>query len=207
MYVPEAFKVLDEAEIESFIERYDFATIVSAPATGLIATHVPVVIRRGAAGLIVAGHVARGNSHWRAMNGSSECLALFQGPHAYVSPTWYVNAPAVPTWNYAVVHAYGTLRAREDRLFVEGVLGDLVHRHENQRAAPWRFEDQPSDFREKMLAAIVGFEMTVARIEGKFKLGQNRGREDRAGTIDGLEREASSDGVALAAFMRAHQGD
>jgi transcriptional regulator len=206
MYVPEAFRVVDEDEIQAFIQRYNFATIVSSPSTGLVATHVPVVVRREATGLVVVGHVARANSHWQVMDGSAECLAIFHGPHGYVSPTWYANSPAVPTWNYAVVHAYGKLRVREDRPFVETVVGDLVHRYEGQRAEPWRIEDQPLDFRDRMLASIVGFEMPVLKIEAKFKLGQNRRLEDRAGTIAGLEREESSEGISLAEFMRANQG-
>jgi transcriptional regulator len=205
MYVPEAFKVVDEHEIQAFIQRYAFATMVSSPTTGLIVTHVPVVVRHATTGLVVVGHVARANPHWRVMDGSVECLAMFHGPHAYVSPRWYANSPAVPTWNYAVVHAYGKPRFREDGPFIETVLGELVHRYESHRAVPWRIEDQPSDFRDQMLARIVGFEMPVLKIQAKFKVGQNRRLEDRIGTIAGLEREESSEGIALAEFMRAHQ--
>jgi transcriptional regulator len=206
MYVPEAFKVVDEGVIQTFIQRYDFATIVSAASTGLLATHLPVVVRHEATGLVVVGHVARANSHWRVMDGSVESLAIFHGPHSYVSPTWYAHSPAVPTWNYAVIHAYGKPRFREDRPFIEAVVGDLVHRYEGERAEPWRIEDQPPDFLDRMLANIVGFEMPVLKIEAKFKLGQNRRLEDRAGTIAGLEREESSEGIALAELMRSHQG-
>jgi transcriptional regulator len=140
------------------------------------------------------------------MDGSVESLAIFHGPHSYVSPTWYAHSPAVPTWNYAVIHAYGKPRFREDRPFIEAVVGDLVHRYEGERAEPWRIEDQPTDFLDRMLANIVGFEMPVLKIEAKFKLGQNRRLEDRAGTIAGLEREGSSEGIALAELMRSHQG-
>jgi transcriptional regulator len=206
MYVPEAFKVVDEGEIQAFIQRYAFATIVSSPTTGLVVTHVPVVVRHETTGLVVVGHVARANPHWRVMDGSVECLAMFHGPHSYVSPTWYANSPAVPTWNYAVVHAYGKPRFREEGPFIETLLGELVDRYESHRAEPWRIEDQPSDFRDQMLARIVGFEMPVLRIEAKFKVGQNRRLEDRAGTIAGLEREKSFEGIALAEFMRAHRG-
>ena len=205
MYVPEPFKVLDEGEIRAFMEKYALATVVSAPAQGLIATHVPVVVRSDGSGLVIVGHVARANSHWRIMNGSEESLVIFQGPHAYVSPTWYANAPAVPTWNYAVVHAYGKPTFRDDREFLETVLRNLVHKYESGRAAPWRIEDQPADFHERMLANIVGFEMPVLKIEANFKLGQNRRLEDRVGTVEGLETDASTDGLALAAFMRARQ--
>jgi len=205
MYVPEPFKVLDEGEIRAFMEAYDFATIVSSPPQGLIATHVPVVVRRDESGVAIVGHVARANSHWQIMNGSEESLVIFQGPHSYVSPTWYANAPAVPTWNYAVVHAYGKPRFRDDREFLEIVLRSLVHKHESGRTAPWRIEDQPADFYERMLANIVGFEMPVLKIEAKFKLGQNRRLEDRRGTVEGLERGVSAEERALAAFMRSRQ--
>jgi transcriptional regulator len=204
MYLPDAFKVVDDVEIHAFIQRYDFATMVSAAPTGPIASHVPVVVRGEATGLVIVGHLARANAHWRVMDGSVECLAIFHGPHSYVSPTWYASSPAVPTWNYAVVHAHGKPRFRDDRPFIETVVGDLVHRYEGSRARPWRIDDQPSDFRDRMLAGIVGFEMPVLEIEAKFKLGQNRRVEDRAGTIAGLEREQSADGLALAHFMRAH---
>lgn len=139
------------------------------------------------------------------MDGAVECLAIFHGPHSYVSPTWYVNSPAVPTWNYAVVHAYGKLRFREDRPFIETLLGDMVRRYESKRTEPWRIEDQPSEFRDRMLAGIVGFEMPALKIEAKFKIGQNRRPEDRRATIAGLEREQSDEGIALAEFMRARQ--
>ena len=206
MYVPEQFKVRDDGEIQAFMEKYDFATVVSSPPTGLLATHVPVVIRRDERGLVIVGHFARANPHWKIMNGAAESLAIFHGPQSYVSPTWYANAPAVPTWNYAVVHAYGKPTFRDDRDFLEVVLRNLVDKYEKGRTAPWRIEDQPSDFHESMLARIVGFEMPVLKIEAKFKLGQNRRVEDRAGTIEGLEREVSADGLALAAFMRSRIG-
>jgi transcriptional regulator len=205
MYMPEPFKVLDEGEIRSFMDEYDFATLVSAPPQGLIATHLPVVVGRDESGLVIAGHVARANPHWEIMNGSEESFVIFQGPHAYVSPTWYKNAPAVPTWNYAVIHAYGKPTFRDDREFVETVLRELVQKHESGRTAPWRIEDQPADFHERMLAHIVGFEMPVLKIEAKFKLGQNRRLEDRIGTVEGLERDVSAGGLALAAFMRSRQ--
>jgi len=187
------------------MEAYDFATIVRSPPQGLIATHVPVVVRRDESGVAIVGHVARANSHWQIMNGSEESLVIFQGPHSYVSPTWYANAPAVPTWNYAVVHAHGKPTFRDDREFLEIVLRSLVHKHESGRTAPWRIEDQPADFYERMLANIVGFEMPVLKIEAKFKLGQNRRLEDRRGTVEGLERGVSAEERALAAFMRSRQ--
>ena len=133
MYVPDSFNVTDQDEIEAFLKRYDFATLVSGVGGGLTATHLPVVVRREASGLIVAGHVARANPHWKTLDGATEALLIFQGPYAYVSPTWYANGPAVPTWNYTVMHAYGRPQAVEDATFLEDVLETLVRRYEAHR--------------------------------------------------------------------------
>jgi transcriptional regulator len=206
MYLPESFKIDDETKIEAFLKRYALATIVSSPASGIVATAVPVVVRRTPNGLVLVGHVARANSHWELMTGSCESLAIFHGPHGYVSPTWYTSGPAVPTWNYAVVHAYGKPRATHDMTFTRDLLRELVHHYEQGDNA-WRVEDLPPHFSEGLLSAIVAFEMPVDRFEAKFKLGQNRSAEDRAGTIAGLERGPSLEAAALAAFMRSHTVD
>jgi transcriptional regulator len=202
MYVPGSFNVDDPAQIEAFLGAHDFATVVSPTASGLVATHVPMVVRHGPRGLVLAGHVARANGHWESMNGASDDLAIFLGPHAYVSPRWYASAPAVPTWHYAAVHVYGKARAVHDADFTRALLVELVRRHEP--GSDWRLEDLPPDFTARMLPAIVAFELPVERVEAKFKLGQNREAADRAGTVAGLEREGSPESLALAAFMRAH---
>jgi len=201
MYLPNPFKVEDPATIEAFIDRYGFATIVSSTPTGLLATHVPVAVKRDAAGLTVVGHVARANPHWESMDGTRESLVIFHGPHGYVSPSWYTSSPAVPTWNYAVVHAYGRPRATHDPAFVERELRELLRRHER---SSWQLDDLPREFTTQQLARIVGFEMTVTRLEAKFKLGQNRTADDRARTIDQLEQQDSSETKQLAALMREH---
>lgn len=205
MYVPESFKIDDQAQIEAFLDRYDFATIVSSPSSGMLATHVPVVVRRAPTGMVLVGHVARANPHWELMNGVDESLAIFLGPHAYVSPTWYARGPAVPTWNYATVHAYGRPRAIHDVTFTKDLLRELVLRYEKGPNA-WSVDDLPPHFSDGLVSGIVAFEMPVDRLEAKFKLGQNRSAEDRAGTITGLDHEPSPDAAALAAFMRSHAG-
>ena len=204
MYTPESFKIVDETEIDAFLQKHDFATVVSSTAGGLLATHVPVVVRREGHRVVIAGHVARANSHWEAMTGLVDAIVIFQGPHHYVSPTWYAESPAVPTWNYAAVHAHGRPKARQDREFVEDILAELVARYESNRAAPWRIEDLPAAYHDRLVSAIVGFEMQAVKVEAKFKLGQNRSFEDRAGTIAGLEREGSAEATMLAGFMRSH---
>jgi len=160
------------------------------------------MLRRSAGKAVLVGHVARANSHWRQFDGSAETLAIFHGPHAYVSPSWYATGPAVPTWNYSAVHVYGKPLAREDGDFTASVLRDLVARHEGTRAEPWRMEDLAADFYEKLAGAIVAFEMPIDRIEGKFKLGQNRSQDDRLGMLKGLDAEGSPDADALAEFIR-----
>jgi transcriptional regulator len=207
MYIPEPFKVVDEREIEAFIQRYDFATIVSATPDGLMATHVPVSVDRDDSGLVIRGHLARGNPHWKSMDGAVDALMIFHGPHGYVSPSWYASSPAVPTWNYAVVHAHGRPRIVEDHSFTEDVLNGLLRRYEEGRPNAWRFDVLPEDFRRRQLSAIVGFEMPVVRLEAKFKLGQNRAASDRAGAMNGLEQEHTAEASALAAFMRTHVKD
>jgi transcriptional regulator len=204
MYLPKAFKVVDETEIDAFMQRHDFATVVSVAGGAPFATHIPVTVTRVASTLTIAGHVARVNSHWRSMDGTSEALVIFHGPHAYISPTWYATSPAVPTWNYAVVHAYGRPRANEDPVFIERQLRELAHRYEEGRTPAWRIDDLPADYRARQLGAIVGFEMPVERLEAKFKLGQNRAAADRQGAIAGLERQRDDETRRMAAFMRAH---
>ena len=207
MYIPTPYLVEDQEVIVAFMRQFDFAAIVSySSATGLVASHVPVLIREVGSELHIVGHVARGNSHWRLMQAQSESMVIFQGPHGYVSPTWYAESLAVPTWNYAVVHAYGTARVREDAAFIAEVVQDLTRRYEQHREHGWSAEAVPEESYTKLLNAIVGFEIPISRCEAKFKLGQNRSVDDRAGAIAGLERESSSSAHELARFMRLYGG-
>jgi transcriptional regulator len=204
MYIPASFKVVDDGDIAAFLERYDFPTIVSATRDGLFATHTPVTLRRGQEGLVIEGHVARANVHWKSMDGVVDAIAIFHGPHAYVSPTWFASSPAVPTWNYAVVHAYGKPQAREDRAFIEDGLRALLRRYESGRPNGLQMEDLAPDYRNRLMEGVVGFQMPVVKLEAKFKLGQNRSAIDRARTIEALEHESSAESSALASFMRSY---
>jgi len=205
-YIPQHFRVSDEHTLREFMRTYDFATVVSSSPDGLVTSHVPVLVRPAGATLAIAGHMARANPHWQLMDGATPALVVFHGPHGYVSPTWYETAPAVPTWNYGVVHAHGVPRANEDDAFVRGVLEELVRRYEGDRPDSWRPGGLPTDFYNRMLRAIVGFEMAATRLEGKFKLGQNRSVEDRRRTIAGLENAGSREAAWLAEFMRRRAG-
>ena len=205
-YIPQHFRVSDEQTLQEFMRTYDFATVVSRSPDGLVTSHVPVLVRASGPTLVIVGHMARANHHWRLMDGATPALAVFHGPHGYVSPTWYETAPAVPTWNYGVVHAHGLPTANEDETFVRGVLEELVRRYEGDRPNGWRPETLPTDFYDRMLRAIVAFEMPVTKLDGKFKLGQNRSVEDRLRTIAALENEGSQEAAWLAEFMRRRAG-
>jgi transcriptional regulator len=164
-------------------------------------SHIPFLPERAADGrLRLLGHVARANAHWQELESAREVLAIFEGPHAYVSPGWYANHPSVPTWNYAVVHARGTARLLPPA-DLPSLLDRLSRTYEDGRPAPWRMESLPSGFTPKLLEAIVGFEIAVEELVGKFKLSQNRRREDVEGVAAALEAEGEE---ALAELMRAH---
>ncbi|MEO7743640.1 MAG: FMN-binding negative transcriptional regulator [Usitatibacter sp.] len=199
LYVPPHFRIEDPDLLFDFVQRHAFATMVSNGTNGMQVSHIPFVAERDAAGkLRLLGHVARANSHWQALEGAGEVLAIFQGPHGYVSPGWYQQLPAVPTWNYAVVHARGRASLMEEAELQE-LLMRLSAIYEDGRPRPWKMSEQPADFVSNLLKAIVGFAVDVERIEGKFKLSQNRPQEIPR-VIGALEREEP----ALAAFMRAH---
>jgi transcriptional regulator len=198
MYVPASFRVDDRDVLLDFIDRYAFATLVTVEGGVPTANHLPLLLDRERD--VLLGHVARANPQWRACDGVTEALAVFQGPHAYVSPSWYTVAPAVPTWNYAAVHVTGAPRAFDDEDRLADLLARLVAKYESPRAAPWTY-DPPEDYHRMQLRAIVEVELPLTRIEGKFKLGQNRGRDDRLGTVAGLDA-GDDEARALAAFTR-----
>ncbi|MFM8286138.1 MAG: FMN-binding negative transcriptional regulator [Planctomycetaceae bacterium] len=195
MYIPSAFRVADRDTLYDFIEQHGFATLVTAPEGFPMASHVPLWLDRERD--VVAGHLARANPQADQLT-SGESLAIFQGPHAYISPAWYATAPAVPTWNYTAVHVTGIARRLSSERTAE-LVDHLVSKYEASRSNPWPNE-LPEEYRERMLAGIVGFELPLQRIEGKFKLSQNRSSADQAGVAQGLAREGGA-GAALAEFL------
>jgi len=199
LYIPPHFRADDPDELLAFIRHYGFATLVTSGAEGLAASHVPLLAERDSGGRIrLRGHLARANTQWKALEGAAGLLAIFQGPHGYVSPGWYQQHPSVPTWNYAVVHAHGHARLMDEAELHELVI-ELSNLYEAGRPKPWRAGELPADYASAMLRNIVGFEVEVERLEGKFKLSQNRPAEVPR-VIEALEREEPE----LAAFMRDH---
>ena len=210
VYLPTAFaETRDEVLIEH-IERHDFGLLVSrgdatASASGPIASQIPFLVERRDGRLLLQGHLARANPQIADLTEGGEALAVFAGPHAYISPSWYAEGPAVPTWNYASVHAYGAARAIDDRAWLRDLLQRLSARHEAGEAAPWRMRDLPEAYLGAMLNGIVGVEIAVSRLEGKFKLSQNRPAADRPRIIAALDRREDPGARGVARLMRQRQ--
>jgi transcriptional regulator len=206
MYMPRAFSVTDQQILHQFIDQHSFATLVSTLDGKPFASHLPLLLERtrSAQGALL-GHVARANPHWRAFDGKQEALAIFQGPHAYVSPSWYSTAPAVPTWNYTAVHAYGVPQVLADEQAFSELLDRLIAYHEAGMPTPWSGE-LPADFRARLMQGIVGFVMPIERLEGKFKLSQNRSQEDRRRVVEHLAGSADAGEKALAELSKHHLG-
>lgn len=203
MYIPKAFAVSETDILHELIEAHPFGILVAVHENAPYASHIPFMLERGssAKGTLVA-HVARGNPQGEHLDGAQEILAVFQGPHAYVSPNWYQPGNAVPTWNYAAVHAYGTPRVVEDP--------ERVRRHQDALVAHfegpdgWTMDSQHETYLEGMMRGIVAFEMPITRLEGKFKLSQNRKVEDRESVAAALSQSERAWDRALAELMRRH---
>ena len=206
MYIPKAFRVSDNSTLDAFITHHSFATLVSTVDGSLFATHLPLILDRPPSSPgVLLGHVARANPHWRAFDGKQEALAVFHGPHAYISPSWYTTSPAVPTWNYSAVHVYGVPHVVADDLRLADIVDRLVAFYEAGMPAPWSGV-LPADFKANLLKAIVGFTMEITRVEGKFKLGQNRSLGDQLGVVRHLEASADPVAQALGALTKRQLG-
>ncbi|HEX2189150.1 MAG TPA: FMN-binding negative transcriptional regulator [Longimicrobiaceae bacterium] len=191
MYIPPSNAESRPEVLFDFVESHPFAALVTSGPGGLFATHLPLVLDRGRGESgVLQGHVARANPHHRPAHASAEALVIFSGPDAYVTPAWYPakaeHGRVVPTWNYVAVHAYGTLRFIDDPEFLQLHLEALTARHERGREQPWSVQDAPADFIGRLQRAIVGLEIEITRLEGKWKMSQNRPAEDVEGVVRGL---------------------
>ncbi len=202
MYNPRSYQNDSVSDLHDFISRYNFAVLITHKDGESFATHLPFMIdrERGARGTLVA-HMARANPHWRALDGAPPSLVVFMGPHAYISPAWYQEQATVPTWNYTVVHATGSANLVHDPAKLREMVLRLVAQHEAPLGNPWDVRKAEAVM-DVELRAIVGFEIPIDRLEGKFKLNQNRSEEDREGVVRALERSAHPDEREVARLMR-----
>jgi transcriptional regulator len=206
MYLPESFQENRIDVLHELIRNHPFGSMVTMNERGLDANHIPFEIDSGVKPLgILRGHVARANPVWRELSGNAQGLAIFQGADAYISPSWYPTKSqtgmVVPTWNYAVVHAHGVLRAIDDPKWLRALIERLTETHESGRSQPWKVSDAPPEFVEKLLGAIVGIEMIITKLAGKWKTSQNRSVQDRAGVVRGLTAQGDESSLAMAKLV------
>ena len=207
MYAPKHFEETRVDVLYDLIRTYPFGSLVTLTPGGLDANHIPFEVdpTPGPFGTL-RGHVARANPVWRVVVPDAPALVIFQGVDGYISPSWYPTkaetGKVVPTWNYAVVHAHGVPRFIDDRAWLRAFVEKLTNHHEAGRPEPWKITDAPADYIDKQVGAIIGLEMPITRLIGKWKVSQNRPPEDQDGVVQGLVRERGESGAAMADLVR-----
>jgi transcriptional regulator len=207
MYTPKQFEVADTAEVHAMMRAHPFAVLVTNGAEGLVATHLPTVLKVDETGPLgrIECHLARPNPQWRSFAADADALLIFQGAEAYIRPGWYPSKAehqkVVPTWNYAAVHAYGRLEVMQDQAWLLAHVSELSAQQETPFPAPWATSDAPESFIGVMLRGIVGLRFTITRLEGKVKMSQNRELPDRTGVVRGLAERAQGEDTAVAAIV------
>jgi transcriptional regulator len=207
MYVPRLFEENRPEVLQELVRAHPLSTLVVLAGTELMANHIPLLLdpAAGPHGTL-RGHVARTNPVWRQLGGQVEAIAIFQGPHSYITPAWYASrqtdGKVVPTWNYAVVHAYGRPRAIEDRAWLLENVTQLTRSQEHGYASPWSVGEAPPEYIEQMITGIVGLEMPITRWQGKWKVSQNRNPADRRGVIAGLRAQDTEQARTMADLVQ-----
>src|SRR5882724_10875580 len=208
MYQPDHFRVDDLAEMHALMRARPLVALVSGGAAGLYATHMPTVLKDDGPFGLLEFHLARANPHWKILAEQDEALVIFLGPEGYITPNWYPSkadhAKVVPTWNYAAVHAYGRPEVMQDKDWLRRHVGELTTQQERNEALPWALTDAPESFIEVMLRGIVGFRFAITRLEGKWKMSQNREMNDRQGVVKGLEQRGEGDDREIAELVSRH---
>ncbi|MDR4947889.1 FMN-binding negative transcriptional regulator [Neobacillus cucumis] len=198
MYIPKHFKIDDESTIYDFIEKYSFATLFSQHNGEPYATHLPLIFNKSENALY--GHFARTNEQWKDAE-NQQVLAIFHGPHCYISPSWYESMKAVPTWNYVSIHVYGKMEIIENQKVIVNSLDDMVKKYESP-TSPYHLSDVDPSFIEGMSKGIVAFKINITKIEAKAKLSQNHPVERQELIIKQLENTSHQDNLQVAALMK-----
>jgi transcriptional regulator len=205
MFLPDHFRVEDIPEMHTLMRARPFAGLVSMTPSGLYGTHLPTVLKgEGPFGTIEC-HLSRANPHWKDLAGGGEAMMIFQGPDGYVTPNWYATkaatGKAVPTWNYAIVHAYGRPAVMDDKEWLKRHVTELSDQQERSEAHPWKVSDAPDSYIDVMLRGIVGFRFEITRLEGKWKMSQNREAQDREGVVKGLGARGAGGDLEMARLI------
>ena len=205
MFLPDHFRVEDVPQMHALIRAHPFAALVSSGASGLYASHLPTVLKEEGEFGAIECHLSRANPHWKELSAGNEALMIFQGVNGYITPNWYPTkaetGKVVPTWNYAVVHAYGRPEAMTDLAWLRRHVGELTAQQERSVAKPWALSDAPERYVETMLRGIVGFRFAITRLEGKWKMSQNREVQDRHGVVAGLHTRGGVDDLDMAEYI------
>jgi len=203
MYRPRQYVIEDPATLETFMREQSFALLITSMDGAPFATHLPLLLDLDGGGEHgqLLGHVAKANPHWQSFDGETEALAVFWGPHAYISPNWYESEKVVPTWNYVTVHAYGKPAVIDDPGAILQGQADMVDYYESDATGNWSIDDMDEDYRTNMLKGIVAFEMPINRLEGKFKLNQKNSVADRECVIKGLNATGDAEAIEVARLM------
>jgi transcriptional regulator len=208
MYQPDHYRVEDVAQMHALMRARPLAALVSCGSRGLYASHLPTVLKDDGAFGIIEYHLARANPHWKDLAEGNEALMIFQGPEGYITPNWYpskaLHGKVVPTWNYAVVHAYGRPEVMKDKDWLHRHVTELTAQQERSEAKPWMLSDAPASYIDVMLRGIVGFRFAVTRLEGKSKMSQNRNVQDRDGVAKGLGKRGGGDDLEMAEIVSRH---
>ena len=206
MYRPDEFRVEDVARMHALMRARPFASLISNGSIGLYASHLPTVLKDEDSYGVIECHLARANPHWKDVASGNEALMIFQGPESYITPNWYPSkaehGKVVPTWNYAVVHAYGRAEMMENKDWLRRHVGELTAQQEQAQARPWALSDAPQPYVDAMLRGIVGFRFVITQIEGKWKMSQNRELNDQLGVTKGLDQRAEGDDLEIADLIR-----
>jgi transcriptional regulator len=205
MYIPNANREDRLSVLHELMVDQPFASLITVGSSGLFASHIPMVLEQNGAKGLLRGHLSRANTQWRDYSSSIEALAIFSGPQHYITPSWYPEkqetGKVVPTWNYVVVHAYGYLKVIEDGDWLMAHLRQLTNIHEAASPVPWQVGDAPADYVASQLKGIVGLEMAIERLEGKWKVSQNRSEQDRDGVVKGLVELNTTESLAMKALV------
>ena len=206
MYRSAYFSVDDVPQMHELIRARPFATLISGGSAGLYATHLPTVLKDDGPYGVIECHLARPNQHWRDLAEGNEALMIFGGPEGYITPNWYASkaqtGKVVPTWNYAVVHAYGRPEQMKEKDWLLRHVTELTAQQEKNEPKPWAPSDAPSLYIDVMLRGIVGFRFAITRLEGKWKMSQNRETQDQVGVVKGLTNRGNGDDLEIAKWIR-----